>query len=69
MRIISAAVATTIAVAIAGTPAQASTWIPVGPYPTEQSCLADKQRYHNLNPTWGCYLQGGGWYFQYNRGY
>ncbi|GLZ37932.1 hypothetical protein [Actinokineospora sp. NBRC 105648] len=41
--------------------------VTVGPYPSEASCLPDKQRYAALYPTYGCYQRGTGWYFTYRN--
>jgi hypothetical protein len=68
MRVIAAGVAAAAFIAL-GTPgvAQATNWITVGPYPTQESCQPDKERYHQLYPAWGCYQSYGAWYFQYNK--
>jgi hypothetical protein len=68
MRVITAGLAAAAVIALA-TPgvAQATNWITVGPYPTQESCQPDMERYHQVYPAWGCYQSTGGWYFQYNR--
>jgi hypothetical protein len=68
MRVITACLTAAAVIALV-TPgvAQATNWITVGPYPTQESCQPDMERYHQIYPAWGCYQSGGGWYFQYNR--
>ncbi|MFT7839226.1 hypothetical protein Q5530_24040 [Saccharothrix sp. BKS2] len=67
MRTAVAGLAAVVLTLLAPAAAQATNWVTVGPYPSEASCLPDKERYHQLYPAWGCYQQNGGWYFQYNR--
>lgn len=68
MRVLTASLATAAVIALA-TPgvAQATNWITVGPYPTQESCQPDMERHHQVYPAWGCYYSNGGWYYQYNR--
>ncbi|MEU4739759.1 hypothetical protein AB0G02_04735 [Actinosynnema sp. NPDC023658] len=67
MRVALVSLAAAVLVVVAPGAAQATNWITVGPYPTQESCQYDKDRYHQIYPAWGCYQQDGGWYFQYNR--
>ncbi len=67
MRVIVAGLAAAlVTIAVPGA-AQATNWITVGPYPTQESCQPDKERYNQIYPAWGCYQSGTGWYFQYNK--
>jgi hypothetical protein len=68
MRILTASLTAAAVIALV-TPgvAQATNWITVGPYPTQESCQPDMERHHQAYPAWGCYFSNGGWYFQYNQ--